>query len=417
VHDAPFTLPGSVVKLKSLTHNLRGHDSNRESSTSVSSLQAKDLTFLRLIQNRGHARDSQIEPVTGDVSSFSETIEASTAIEGTDTHSNVISSADLDSNDQGVFDFISSQVRLLLFYLISKGHCSDSSFVFLKSFDKETGTKESDGDLDKVTQGSGAATIESLYPEFLIEGMNKFKNELIEDQLLPYLNRTLPSLMELPEKAFEAIGNPWEFITSALGGVAAIFADDQGVDILLNMIKSVATENEMISQSGMNQCFPSNDGDVPDFLTSRILNQKSEGKSKMMNAICSNVNIENSELLAGSVGISILGGIRALNNIGGVANVDIGKMLLSVFDYLKLSYVLILNIFVYIIDIGYEQYFNSDPTFHTIGKLFLGPSISFESINECTAGKYKRSDTGICTICPKVLTVFHFCLKQGAMFV
>jgi hypothetical protein len=60
----------------------------------------------------------------------------------------------------------------------------------------------------------------------------------------------------------------------------------------------------------------------------------------MMNDICSNVNIENSELLAGTVGISILGGIRALNNIGGVANVDIGKMLLfSVFDF-SLSYLM-----------------------------------------------------------------------------
>lgn len=122
--------PGSVVKLKSLTHNLRGYESNRESSASVSSLQTKDLTFLRLIQNRDHARDSHFEPATGDVSSFLELIKPSKAFEGIDTHSNVISSADLGSNDQGLFDFISSQVRPMLFYSISKGHYSDSSFVF-----------------------------------------------------------------------------------------------------------------------------------------------------------------------------------------------------------------------------------------------------------------------------------------------
>ena len=92
--------------------------------------------------------------------------------------------------------------------------------------------------------GPEAATLASIYPQGFIEEMDKIKNEFIQDEMLPFLNNSFPTLMELPEKFFGAVGNPWDFISGPFEEVFTFLGNESSLGALMDVFDMVANSTE-----------------------------------------------------------------------------------------------------------------------------------------------------------------------------
>ena len=86
--------------------------------------------------------------------------------------------------------------------------------------------------------------MESIYPQDFIEEMDKIKNEFLQDEIMPFLNNSFSTLMELPEKFFGEVGNPWDFISGPFEEIFNFLGNESSLGALMDVFETVANSTE-----------------------------------------------------------------------------------------------------------------------------------------------------------------------------
>ena len=74
--------------------------------------------------------------------------------------------------------------------------------------------------------------------------MDKIKSNFLQDEILPFINESFPTLMEMPENLFGEVGNPWDFISGPLGELFSFLGNESSLGALMDIFDAAANSTE-----------------------------------------------------------------------------------------------------------------------------------------------------------------------------